>query len=94
MGKRRMKSGPFDGKVMRFCTSLVLPVDESRTGECSQCGACCEFLVKCPLLKRDESGTPKCGAYVLRPIQCRKYPRSADEQVHQPCGYRFDGGPE
>lgn len=94
MTARRTKNGPFDGKAMRFCTSIVLPVDKSRTGECNMCGACCEFLVKCPLLKRDSSGAPVCRIYALRPLQCRKYPRSAKEQVHQPCGYRFEKGPE
>jgi len=94
METRRTKSGPFDGKVTRFFTSLVLPVDKTRTGECDRCGACCEFLVKCPFLKRDDSGLPRCSAYVFRPLQCRKYPRSAAEQIHHPCGYRFDKGHE
>lgn len=87
----RPKSGPFDGKVTRFFTSLLLPVDKARTGECSRCGACCEFLVRCPFLKQDSSGAARCGAYIVRPPQCRKYPRSAEEQIHQPCGFRFDG---
>jgi len=90
MDAQREKSGPFDGKVKRFCTSLVLPVDKSRAGQCDMCGACCEFLVKCPLLKRDASGKPKCGAYAVRPPQCRKYPRTRSEQIHHPCGYRFE----
>ena len=45
MGAQRTKSGPFDGKVTRFCTSLVLPVDGARTGECKGCGAC---IAVCP----------------------------------------------
>lgn len=94
MCAQREKSGPFDGKVKRFCTSLVLPVDKSRTGQCNMCGACCEFLVRCPFLKRDSSGTARCGAYLVRPPQCRKYPRSSMEQIHQPCGFRFDDPPE
>ena len=87
-------NGPFDGKMHRFFTSLMLPVDKSRTGECRSCGACCKFFVKCPLLKEDESspGTYRCSAYALRPPQCRKYPRTKEEQIHQPCGFRFDDG--
>lgn len=86
-----MSKGPFDGKLTRFATSLVLPVDRSREGECARCGACCKFLVVCPFL-RYEDGKPNtayCAAYRLRPPQCRKYPRTRKEQIHQPCGYRF-----
>jgi hypothetical protein len=87
----RVKNGPFDGKVKRFFTSLVLPVDPNRTGECLRCGECCKFLVRCPFLRfsDDESRTPRCAAYFLRPPQCRKYPRTESEQIHKPCGYRF-----
>jgi Fe-S-cluster containining protein len=86
-----MKNGPFEGKLTRFVTSLVLPVDPSRTGECIRCGACCKFLVKCPFLRpsEDDPGSFKCRAYFLRPPQCRKYPRTKSEQIHHPCGYRF-----
>lgn len=87
-----MSNDPFDGKVTRFFTSLLLPVDPKRTGECMRCGACCKFLVKCPFLTY-ENGDPKlprCKAYAIRPPQCRKYPRTKKEQVHMPCGYRFE----
>lgn len=83
--------GPFDGKATRFATSLVLPVDKNRSGECSRCGACCMFLFRCPFLKF-EDGKPNsasCRAYLIRPLQCRKYPRTKREQIHQPCGYVF-----
>lgn len=88
-----MKNGPFDGKLTRFVTSLVLPVDPSRTGECERCGACCRFLVKCPFLRpsKEDPGSFECKAYFLRPLQCRKYPRTKREQIHHPCGYRFEG---
>jgi len=88
-----MKNYPFDGKLTRFATSLALPVDSTRTGECNRCGACCRFLVKCPFLRpsKDGSGSFECKAYFLRPLQCRKYPRTKKEQIHLPCGYRFDG---
>ena len=88
LGKR---DGPFDGKARRFFTSLVLPVDERREGECARCGACCKFLFKCPFLSHEDGhpGTYSCRAYIIRPPQCRKYPRSKSEQIHQPCGYTF-----
>ena len=88
----REGSGPFKGKVKRFATSLVLPVDKGRTGECLNCGACCRFLVDCPFLKlvAGREGEYRCIVYRIRPLQCRKYPRSREEQIHQPCGYRFE----
>ncbi len=91
-GTVRAKKGPFDGKARRFATSLVLPVDKSRTGDCLRCGACCRFLVECPFLKEIEGkpGEYRCSAYAFRPPQCRKYPRSRAEQIHHPCGYRFE----
>jgi len=91
MESRQMKSGPFDGKVTRFFTSLVLPVDKTRAGECNRCGACCKFLVRCPFLRysNGDTGESICTAYSFRPLQCRKYPRSEAEQIHMPCGYRF-----
>jgi len=94
----KASNGPFDGKLRRFATSLVLPVDKNRSGECLRCGACCKFLFECPFLRtsRTRPGSYECAAYSLRPPQCRKYPRVAAEQIHQPCGYRFDvsGQPE
>lgn len=91
---RMSKKSPFDGKLHRFATSLVLPVDRSRSGECLRCGACCKFLFICPFLKTVE-GEPtsyRCSAYGIRPPQCRKYPRSSKEQIHHPCGFRFEDG--
>jgi Fe-S-cluster containining protein len=84
-------NGPFDGKIRRFFTSLVLPVDKRRDGECNRCGACCKFLFECPFLKVVE-GNPnsfECRIYPIRPPQCRKYPRTKAEQIHEPCGYYF-----
>jgi len=85
-------AGPRNGKMRRFATSLVLPVDKSRRGDCLKCGACCKFVVRCPFLKYDKEnpGTARCSVYALRPLQCRKYPRSKNEQIHHPCGYKFE----
>lgn len=87
----REGKGPFKGKVKRLATSLVLPVDKSRTGECLNCGACCRFLVNCPFLRPVEGsqGACRCIVYPIRPLQCRKYPRTRQEQIHHPCGYYF-----
>ncbi|MGQ9587079.1 MAG: hypothetical protein ACUVT7_01680 [Thermoplasmata archaeon] len=86
-----MTNGPFEGKIMRFLTSLVLPVDANRSGGCKKCGGCCMFLFKCPFLRFDKGnpGSATCRAYIIRPPQCRKYPRTRGEQIHQPCGYYF-----
>jgi hypothetical protein len=88
---RRTEHGPFDGKLKRFATSLVLPIDKNREGECRRCGACCRFLVDCPFLRpaKDDPNAFECRAYLIRPLQCRKYPRTEAEQIHHPCGYRF-----
>jgi len=84
--------GPLKGKGVRFATSLLLPVDKDRRGECLNCGACCMFLFKCPFLTPAEGGRGafKCIVYPIRPLQCRKYPRTRQEQIHHPCGYHFD----
>ncbi len=89
-----MTFAPFDGKMTRFFTSLVLPVDRTRSGECERCGACCKFFVKCPFLTyvNGDERQPACKIYRARPLQCRKYPRTAKEQIHFPCGYRFEEG--
>jgi Fe-S-cluster containining protein len=93
LGLEKEGKGPFEGKVMRFFTSLVLPVDKKRSGRCLNCGACCKFLVKCPFLRSSDGGDGqfRCSVYSIRPLQCRKYPRTKREQIHLPCGYCFDG---
>lgn len=87
----REGKGPLKGKGRRFATSLFLPVDENRAGKCLNCGACCVFLLKCPFLKpaKDGSGGYRCRIYRIRPLQCMKYPRTKEEQIHLPCGYYF-----
>lgn len=86
-----MTIAPFDGKVTRFFTSMVLPIDKIRSGECDRCGACCKFWVECPFLKSvgGDERQLACRIYKVRPLQCRKYPRTEKEQIHHPCGYRF-----
>ena len=56
-----------------------------------RCGACCKFLLKCPFLRsvKGSPGSHVCVVYAIRPLQCRKYPRSREEQIHHPCGFKF-----
>jgi len=78
------------GKIRRAATS-ILPVDDTRAGECKNCGSCCMFLYKCPFLKFENHNSHKatCTIHGIRPPMCRKYPRTREEQTHQPCGYYF-----
>jgi uncharacterized protein len=76
-------------KARRTVTS-VLPVDPSRQGECVQCGACCRLPNPCPFLKSDAKGGFRCVIYGLRPLNCRRYPRTAAEHItDDTCGFRF-----
>ncbi|MCZ7395555.1 MAG: hypothetical protein ABOK23_06480 [Candidatus Methanoperedens sp.] len=79
------------GKIRRAATSLILPVDGKRAGECKNCGSCCMFLYKCPFLRFENYNSRKaiCTIHGIRPPMCRKYPRTKSEQGHQPCGYYF-----
>lgn len=76
-------------KLKRALTGF-LPIAKTREGQCHQCGACCQLMVRCPFLRYDpRTSKARCRIYVLRPPACRKYPRVAEEQVCLPCGYRF-----
>src|SRR5665648_1081910 len=82
-------------KLRRFVTSLLLPVDKNRTGQCNNCGGCCVYYPKCYFLRFEEQTKRyRCAVHKFRYLQCRKYPRTKREQVHQPCGYRFDEQPD
>ena len=81
-------------KLKRTLTSL-LPVDQNRTGECNNCGACCHLPFRCVFLKTttDENNEIKeyCSVYVVRPPNCRKFPRTAEEHslVKDTCSFSF-----
>lgn len=81
----------FIGKFRRFFTSLIFSVDANRAGDCRNCGACCMFFSKCIFLEYDDDSAKfRCRIYDIRPLQCRKYPRTPGEQSHKPCGYYFE----
>ena len=77
-------------KIKRTLTSM-LAVDENRTGNCSECGACCKLPVRCVFLKTEEDGKEQCSIYTIRPPNCRKFPRTVEEYslVEKICTYEF-----
>ena len=77
-------------KIRRTFTS-VLPVSKRRRGQCVHCGACCKLPNVCPFLKTNGDGEGYCGVYPLRPLNCRKYPRTESEHITpETCGFRFE----
>jgi len=46
-----------------------------RRGDCNRCGACCQFLYRCPYLREDSDGY-KCGVYLTRSEQCATFPHN------------------
>jgi len=84
------QSNTWGAKIKRTFTS-VLPVSDRRRGECVHCGACCKLPNVCPFLKTNGKGEGYCGVYPLRPLNCRKYPRTEAEHITKDtCGFRFD----
>lgn len=79
----------FGSKIRRTLTS-ILPVAKNRTGHCSGCGKCCYLPSKCLFLKI-KNGKNYCSIYKIRPLNCRKYPRTEAECLTKStCSYHFD----
>jgi hypothetical protein len=78
-------------KITRTITS-ILPVNEARTGACNDCGKCCELPFRCKFLTEDSEGNSRCSIYKIRPLVCRKFPRTEAqlESVKDSCGFAFD----
>ncbi|HLB72666.1 MAG TPA: hypothetical protein VJJ98_01490 [Sedimentisphaerales bacterium] len=77
-------------RVVRTITAL-LPVSKNRKGRCVGCGACCKLPNRCPFLKYDSGGKSYCTVYPIRPLNCRKYPRTESEFITaETCGFRFE----
>jgi hypothetical protein len=69
-------------------------IQDTRTGDCHRCGACCELIYKCPFLGRDGQNLPYCRVYGdLRPANCRNYPFDAVDSEIDKCGYKFPKSP-
>ena len=84
-----MMKNNFTSKLIRTLTS-VLPVDKSREGTCNGCGDCCKIPNKCVFLVENEKGEGHCSIYSFRPLVCRKYPRTENENVTpENCSYTF-----
>lgn len=77
-------------KLKRTFTSF-LPIDESRKGECNNCGACCHLPFRCSFLKKGDNDKEYCSIYKVRPLNCRKFPRTIDDfdTVKDTCGFSF-----
>lgn len=84
-----MKKNTWYAKLKRTFTS-VLPVAKNRKGKCVNCGACCKLPNKCLFLKFKKDGNSYCSIHRIRPLNCRKYPRTKSEWITKNnCGYKF-----
>ena len=85
-----------NSKLRRFvlCTfnrRYVEKKQNSRYGDCFQCGKCCTLLYKCPFLEGPEGNT-RCIIYHKgRPKQCQAFPIDSKDlhDVEFLCGYYF-----
>ena len=77
-------------KLKRTLTCL-LPVSPDRKGHCINCGACCKLPNVCPFIKTGSDGKIYCSIYAMRPLNCRKYPRTQSELITaNTCGHSFE----
>ncbi|MHA1476057.1 MAG: hypothetical protein ACTSRX_01875 [Promethearchaeota archaeon] len=84
-----MKNNWF-GRFIR-CFTAFLPRDKNREGECLRCGACCKLPNVCPFLRYDENNKSRCIIYLIRPMNCRVYPRNENEHLtKETCGFSFE----
>ncbi|NDK07998.1 hypothetical protein EOM39_01990 [Candidatus Gracilibacteria bacterium] len=76
-------------RVLRTSTS-VLPISKQRYGKCNNCGACCMLPKRCKFLEVSMQGKFYCRIYKLRPLNCRKYPRTDFEFITKDiCTFKF-----
>ena len=86
---RTVEKNTFSAKVVRQFTALK-PVDKTRAGACKRCGNCCKLPYTCPFLRYNAKGESYCKAYKLRPLSCKKYPRTKHELITaDTCGFSF-----
>jgi hypothetical protein len=87
---RNVPKNNWAAKAKRTFTA-VLPVCQTRKGQCNRCGACCKLPNTCPFLAFDHEGKAMCRIYACRPLNCRKYPRTRSEHIPvETCGHHFD----
>ncbi len=80
-----------DGKTQEDVHVGAAGLRPQRKGQCINCGACCRLPVECPFLKTNGDGKGYCGVYPLRPLNCRKYPRTDSEHITKDtCGFHFE----
>ncbi len=80
----------YTAKFIRTFTS-VLPVSKSRMGACARCGKCCSLPNKCFFLGVQKDGNAYCTIHSVRPLNCRKYPRTGKELLTKDtCGFKFN----
>jgi Fe-S-cluster containining protein len=85
-----IKRNTWSAKVKRSFTS-VLPVSKRRKGECINCADCCKLPNICPFLKYEPDEKYRCSIYKIRPLNCRKYPRTESEFITaDTCGHQFE----
>jgi len=89
-GMADTKRNTWGAKLKRTLT-CVLPVASNRKGHCVRCGQCCKLPNVCRFLRYDEQGKSWCACYGVRPLNCRKYPRTASEFITaDTCGHYFE----
>jgi len=88
--EKRGTKNTIGAKLKRTVTAF-LPVDKKRKGNCISCGACCKLPMVCPALRFNDQGKSFCAIYKIRPLNCRKYPRTASEHITTAtCGIHFE----
>jgi len=79
----------WSAKIKRTFIS-VLPVAKNRLGKCIDCGGCCKLPNACYFLKFKSDDKSYCSIHSIRPLNCRKYPRTEYESVTKDtCGFKF-----
>jgi Fe-S-cluster containining protein len=88
--KNPFKKNTWAAKLKRTFTS-ILPADKDRKGQCIRCGACCKLPNYCWFLGINDKDEYFCKIHSLRPLNCRKYPRTKSELITcETCGFTFD----
>lgn len=96
---RRLRDG-VNGKWRRYALvtwhpEYVRAWAERRLGECNRCGACCNFIFRCPHYEELPDGSANCRVFAagsrLRPEQCARFPIDPIdlESVADVCSYSF-----